>query len=76
VPIIERQGLRAGNFSFPADHLGYTIRRYYVDEFHFRHVPALLPGSWVLDLGGNKVRKRGQFDVESPAQLPKSVNEE
>ena len=39
------------------------MRRYYVDEYHFRHVPALPPGSRVLDLGGNKVRKRGQFDV-------------
>jgi SAM-dependent methyltransferase len=44
--------------------LGYSLRRYFVDEFHFRHVPALPPGSWVLDLGGNKIRKRGQFDIE------------
>lgn len=44
--------------------LGYSLRRYFVDEFHFRHVPALPPGSRVLDLGGNKIRKRGQFDIE------------
>lgn len=44
--------------------LGYSIRRYFVDEFYFRHVPALPPNSHVLDLGGNKVRKRGQFDIE------------
>ena len=43
---------------------GYSLRRYFVDEFHFRHVPILPPGSQVLDLGGNKIRKRGQFDIE------------
>jgi SAM-dependent methyltransferase len=46
-----------------ANRLDYSLRRYYVDEFHFRHVPNLAPGSRVLDLGGNKVRKRGQFDI-------------
>ena len=47
------------------DHnLDYSLRRYFVDEFHFRHVPMLSPGSVVLDLGGNKIRKRGQFNVE------------
>jgi len=64
MPTIDRQRLRASNLSFPADHLGYSIRRYFVDEFHFRHVPALPPGSRVLDLGGSKVHKRGQFDIE------------
>ena len=44
--------------------LDYSLRRYFVDEFHFRHVPPLPPGSRVLDLGGNKIRKRGQFDIE------------
>jgi SAM-dependent methyltransferase len=48
-----------------ANHLGYSLRRYFVDQFHFRHVPALPAGSRVLDLGGNKTRKRGQFDIES-----------
>lgn len=46
------------------DCLDYSLRRYYVDEFHFRHVPVLVPGSRVLDLGGSRIRKRGQFDVE------------
>jgi SAM-dependent methyltransferase len=45
-------------------HLDYSLRRYYVDEFHFRRVPMLPAGSRVLDLGGNKIRKRGQFDIE------------
>lgn len=44
--------------------IGYSLRRYFVDEFHFRHVPDLPPGSFVLDLGGNRVAKRGFFDIE------------
>ena len=44
--------------------LDYSLRRYFVDEFHFRHVPLLSPGSRVLDLGGNRIRKRGQFNIE------------
>jgi len=47
-----------------AQRLGYSVRRYFVDEFYFRHIPALPSNSHVLDLGGNKVRKRGQFDIE------------
>lgn len=46
------------------DSLHYSLRRYFVDEFHFRHVPGLKPGSLVLDLGGNKILKRGAFDIE------------
>jgi len=41
--------------------MSYSVRRYFVDEFHFRHVPSLK--GRVLDIGGKKVRKRGQFDV-------------
>jgi len=44
--------------------LSYSLRRYFVDEFHFCHVPNLPANSRVLDLGGNKFRKRGQFDIE------------
>ena len=43
------------------DDLAYTVRRYYVDEFYFRHVPSLF--GRVLDLSGKKVGKRGQFDI-------------
>lgn len=50
-------------FDFLKD-LGYTLRRFYVDDFHFRHVPDLSEGSLVLDLGGNRVGKRGAFDIE------------
>jgi SAM-dependent methyltransferase len=43
--------------------LGYTLRRYYVDDFYQRHVAAIPAGSLVLDLGGNKTQKRGDFDI-------------
>ncbi len=44
--------------------LGSSLRRHLVDEFHFRHVPTLPGHSLVLDLGGNRVGKRGLFDIE------------
>jgi len=47
-----------------ASHLNYSVRRYFIDEFHFRYVPLLPAGTNVLDLGGNKTRKRGLFDIE------------
>ena len=43
----------------------YSIRRHYVDEFYLRNVPTLPPNSLVLDLGGNKIRKRGLFDINN-----------
>lgn len=42
---------------------GYSLRRFYVDEFYTRHIGKLLKGSDVLDLGGKKVGKRGAFDI-------------
>lgn len=45
-------------------HLDYSLRRYYVDEFHARRVAELPPGSQVLDLGGTRLRKRGRFNIE------------
>ncbi|MBI5569077.1 MAG: methyltransferase domain-containing protein [Desulfomonile tiedjei] len=44
--------------------LGYSLRRYLVDDFHFRHVVTLPEGGLVLDLGGNRIRKRGFFDID------------
>jgi hypothetical protein len=59
--------------------LEYTVRRFYVDEFCFRHIPKL--SRHVLDLGGKKISKRGQFDISqyphltlSYANLDKSTN--
>ena len=45
--------------------LSYSTRRYFVDDFFLRHVPLLKPGSNILDLGGNKISKRGRFNIES-----------
>lgn len=45
--------------------LDYSLRRHYVDQFHFRHVPEFPAGSLVLDLGGNRVSKRGLFDIDA-----------
>ncbi len=42
----------------------HSIRRHYADQFYFRHVAELPPGCRVLDVGGEKVRKRGLFDIE------------
>lgn len=46
----------------PGD-LWYSPRRYFVDAFFFREAAGLPPGARVLDIGGKKVRKRGQFDI-------------
>ncbi len=47
-----------------AQDLSYSLRRHYVDDFHFRHVASLPANATVLDLGGNRIGKRGLFDVE------------
>src|SRR4030042_1667492 len=47
----------------PVKNLYYSLRRHFVDEFHLNHVPELTSGSRVLDLGGNKILKRGRFDI-------------
>jgi ubiquinone/menaquinone biosynthesis C-methylase UbiE len=47
-----------------ARNLSYSLRRHYLDDFHFRQVAMLPAGSMVLDLGGNRTGKRGLFDVE------------
>ena len=44
--------------------LTYSLRRHFVDEFHFRNVASLPDGGLILDLGGNRIAKRGLFDIE------------
>lgn len=44
--------------------LKYSLRRYFVDEFLTRQIPGLATKSLVLDLGGSRITKRGQFDIE------------
>jgi SAM-dependent methyltransferase len=46
-----------------AQDLSYSLRRHYVDDFHFRHVATLPEDATVLDLGGNRFGKRGLFDI-------------
>ncbi len=46
------------------DSVYYSLRRYFIDEFYLRQAEALPAGSRVLDLGGHKIRKRGQFNIE------------
>lgn len=48
-----------------ARELGYSLRRHYVDQFHLRNVPGLPKSALVLDLGGNRIGKRGLFDIEA-----------
>jgi ubiquinone/menaquinone biosynthesis C-methylase UbiE len=48
-----------------ADRMDYSLRRYYVDVFHAKQIAGLVKGSFVLDLAGNKIRKRGQFNVDN-----------
>ncbi len=43
--------------------LGYSVRRSFVDDFFLRHVSSMPKKSRVLDLGGHKTGKRGQFDI-------------
>ncbi|MDX2132020.1 MAG: class I SAM-dependent methyltransferase [Planctomycetota bacterium] len=47
------------------DDLAYSVRRYFVDEFFTRRVARLPPGARVVDIGGIKGRKRGQFDLDA-----------
>ena len=46
------------------ENMGRTIRRYYVDQFYATNVNNIASGSTVLDLGGNKIKKRGQFNLD------------
>ena len=46
------------------ENMGRTIRRYYVDQFYAINVTNITSGSTVLDLGGNKIKKRGQFNLD------------
>ena len=59
--------------ALPAD-LTHSLRRYFVDEFQSRQV-AQWPDEWhVLDLGGHREQRRGQFDLADGPQRVTSVN--
>ncbi len=57
--------VRGGSTGPDFARLDYTTRRFYVDEFYFQHASDLPPGSAVLDLGGDRVGKRGRFNIDS-----------
>lgn len=44
--------------------IDYSIRRYYIDEFYERNISLLPKSAKILDIGGKKVGKRGQFNIE------------
>lgn len=43
--------------------LNYSVRRYYIDEFHLRQVALFPTQGRILDIGGKKISKRGRFDI-------------
>ena len=48
----------------------YSMRRYYADSFLDQQAQLFLPSSNVIDVGGVRVRKRGQFDIDNyPVQV-------
>lgn len=56
------------------NHMAYSLRRYFIDEFYERKIkgfPAILH---ILDLGGKKEKKRGQFDINKHQQNVIYVN--
>ena len=44
--------------------LGYTFRRYYVDLFLKKSAQKFCINKKILDLGGNHLKKRGDFNIQ------------
>jgi len=44
--------------------LSYSLRRYHVDDFYLRHTILLDGEADVLDLGGDRLAKRGAFNID------------
>lgn len=63
VQIVAPQRLPYARLAPKCGDVWYSMRRYYVDEFYTRHVESLAHRSSVIDIGGMKARKRGQFDL-------------
>jgi SAM-dependent methyltransferase len=60
---LPRQGEVVTTLRLDAYRLQYTLRRYFVDRFMACIAAQLPPRSRVLDLGGHKAAKRGEFDI-------------
>lgn len=54
--------------------LDYSLRRYFVDEFYERNIRMVPKSATVLDIGGMKAKKRGQFNLEKHPVKAKYVN--
>lgn len=44
--------------------LSYSFRRYYVDDFMYKSMKDIPEESYLLDIGGKKLNKRGEFNIE------------
>ena len=56
------------------DNLGFSLRRYYLDRFLISQADLLPQNGLVLDLGGHKLIKRGNFDLDRTAIRPIYLN--
>jgi len=54
--------------------LSISVRRHFVDEFFYRKAVAIQPESRVIDIGGHKGEKRGNFNIETFTPLVTYVN--
>ncbi len=60
-----------GTEAVPRQHVSWldnrcnSLRRWFVDDFSFRYIGSLLPGTRILNVGGHKGRHRGQFNIEA-----------
>ena len=43
--------------------ISYSFRRYYVDRFFIQKIGIFSENSFILDMGGKKINKRGCFDI-------------
>lgn len=48
----------------------YSVNRYYLDQFFREMIPGFRQGARIVDIGGHKTKKAGQFDIASyPVQV-------
>lgn len=54
--------------------IGYSLHRYYVDEFFYSHRKDFAKAKHILDLGGEKENKRGQFNLYDHTDKVTNIN--
>jgi SAM-dependent methyltransferase len=47
------------------NNISYSVRRHYVDDFFEKNISIFIPGTEIIDLGGKKINKRGDFDINN-----------